>query len=96
MTGDLVDAVTAERIGLVEEVVPVGEALAAATTFARRLAAGHRDAIRGTKASVNKLLREEANLVLDSSLALEKECMASPDFPDRVAAVMARMAAAEV
>jgi enoyl-CoA hydratase len=91
MTGDLVDAVTAERIGLVEEVVPAGEALAAATTLARRLAAGHRDAIRGTKACVNTLLRQAANLVLDTSLALEKECMASSEFPDRVAALMARM-----
>jgi enoyl-CoA hydratase len=88
MTGDLLDGVAAERIGLVEEVTPPGEALTTAMAFAFGLANGHRAAVRGTKASVNKLLRDAANLVLDTSLALEKECMASDDFPLAVAAMM--------
>jgi enoyl-CoA hydratase len=88
MTGDLLDGTAAERIGLVEEVADPGQALTSATAFAQRLAGGHRMAVRGTKASVNKLLRDTANLVLDTSLALEKECMASDDFPRAVAAMM--------
>ena len=92
MTGDLVSGVEAERIGLVEEVVPPGEAIAAATKFARRLARGHRKAIEGSKASVNKYLREGANLVLDTSLAAEKECMLSDGYAAAVTKLMERFA----
>lgn len=91
MTGDLMTGVEAERIGLVEDVVPAGEALARAQKLARRLARGHRLAIRGTKASVNKLLRDAANQVLDTSLALEKECMNAEGFPAAVDGVIAQM-----
>lgn len=90
MSGDVLDGVRAERIGLVSEVSRPGEAITDATAFARRLAAGHARAIRATKASVNKLLREATNLVLDTSLALEKECMAAPEFPAAVAAMAQR------
>jgi enoyl-CoA hydratase len=91
MTGDVLDGVRAERIGLVEEVTEPGGALASATAFARRLANGNARAIRATKASVNKILRDTANLVLDTSLALEKECMAAPEFPIAVAAMRDRL-----
>jgi enoyl-CoA hydratase len=77
MTGDSLSAADAARLGLVDEVVPHGDALERARVLAARLAGGHRDAIRGTKASVNKLLRDAANLVLDTGLALEKESLAS-------------------
>jgi enoyl-CoA hydratase len=77
MTGDSLSANEAERLGLIDEVVPHGKALERAQVLAARLAGGHRDAIRGTKASVNKILRDAANLVLDTSLGLEKESLAS-------------------
>jgi enoyl-CoA hydratase len=92
MTGDLLSGVEAERIGLVEEVVPPGEAIAAATKFARRLARGHRKAIEGSKAAVNKYLREGANLVLDTSLAAEKECMMADGYTAAVTKLMERFA----
>jgi enoyl-CoA hydratase len=88
MTGDLVTANDAKAIGLVDEVCPLGTALAEAGAFAHRLAAGFGPAIRGTKASVNKLLLEAANLVLDTSLALEKESMASDAHRDAVLAFL--------
>jgi enoyl-CoA hydratase len=92
MTGDLISGREAERIGLVEEVVGVGEANAAALGFARRLERGHQRAIRGSKASVNKLLRDTANQVLDTSLALEKECMLSDGYDHAIDALQQRLA----
>jgi enoyl-CoA hydratase len=92
MTGDLLDGERAERIGLIEEAVRPGDALEVATALADRLAAGNAMAIRGTKASVNKLLRDSVNLVLDTSLALEKECMSSPGFTVAVSAMADHLA----
>jgi enoyl-CoA hydratase len=74
MTGDVIDAATAERIGLVNHVVPASEVTAAAQAMAKRLADGSRMAVRTTKASLNKTLREAVNLILDTSLAYEKPC----------------------
>jgi enoyl-CoA hydratase len=91
LTGDVLDGRRAEEIGLVTEVTEPGQALAEATAFAHRLASGHQRAIQATKTSVNKLLREAANLVLDTSLALEKECMASDDFPAAISAMVQRV-----
>ncbi len=34
-------------------------------------------AVRSTKASVNKTLRQSVNLILDTSLAFEKECFST-------------------
>jgi len=67
----LVAAAEAERIGLVNHVVPPDELLPRAQALAERLANGPIWAIRWTKASINKAVRERANLILDTSLALE-------------------------
>lgn len=72
MTGDIIDAATAERIGLVNHVVPADQLLPMANKLAERLAAGPTLAIRATKASINKILRDTANLVLDTALAREE------------------------
>jgi enoyl-CoA hydratase len=77
MTGELVDATTAHSLGLVDIVTDSGLAVTTAGTLAKRLAKGNQAAIRGTKWSVNKLLRDATNLVLDTSLTIEKETMAS-------------------
>jgi enoyl-CoA hydratase len=79
LTGDRVKADKAERIGLVNRVVPADELLANARAQAQRLAGGWQKAIRGTKTSMNKILRDQVNLVLDTSLAIERQCMSSPD-----------------
>jgi enoyl-CoA hydratase len=92
MTGDLIKAEEAERIGLIEEVVEPGTALAEAHALAARLAKGHLAAIRGTKVSVNKLLHDAVNIVLDTSLALEKETMASLEHKQAVEAFLSRSA----
>lgn len=90
MTGDSLVAAEAERIGLVTHVVPAAELLVQAQEFAGRLAAGSQIAIRSTKASVNKILRDTANLMLDTSLALEKECFTTQHHKDAIAAFLAK------
>src|SRR5438128_11811131 len=75
LTGDLLTAAEAERIGLINRVVPADQLMATALTFAEWLATGPTQAIRGTKVSVNKVLRESANLVLDTSFALVQPCV---------------------
>lgn len=93
MTGDSLDAVEAERIGLVNRVVPAAELVATAQATAERLCQGSRMAIRSTKAALNKHVREAVNLVLDTSLALEKECF-SDGFHKRAIAAFAAKAQA--
>lgn len=79
MTGRLLPAAEAERIGLINRVVPQGQALAAAQELAHELADGPALAIRWTKASVNKLIRDRMNQILDTSLAFESLSMLSQD-----------------
>jgi enoyl-CoA hydratase len=86
MTGDLLTAGEAERIGLVNHVVPAAECVARALAFAHRLADGPILAVKWTKVSVNKLLKAAANLVLDTSLALEGQTFQTLDHREAVRA----------
>lgn len=86
MTGDLISARDAEKMGLVNHVVPQGEALPRALELAQRLANGPSLAISGTKISVNKWLKHQVNLVLDASLALERITGFSEDHKEAVQA----------
>ena len=88
MTGDLITASEAERIGLINRVVPPDQLMPAAGELASRLANGPTQAIRGTKASVNKILRDTANLVLDTSLAREKLCFFTEDHREAINAFL--------
>jgi enoyl-CoA hydratase len=79
LTGDLLTATEAERIGLVNRVVPAGQAYPEGLALAQRLAAGPTRAMRWTKLALNKRLKDEVNLVLDASLAVETLSMATED-----------------
>lgn len=79
MTGDIIDAREALRIGLVNRVVLPEELMPTAMDLAQRLAKGPPLAIRGTKRALNKRLREDVNLVLDVSLGLEEQTMLTED-----------------
>lgn len=74
LTGNSVSASEAERIGLVNRVVGNDMLMEETMQTARYLANGSRDAIRSTKFVMNKHIRDAVNLILDTSLALEKEC----------------------
>ncbi len=58
--------------------VRIGVTAATAARSSGRTSWGSRMAIRSTKASVNKTLRQSVNHILDTSLALEKECFGTP------------------
>ena len=62
LTGDLIDAAEAERIGLISEVVPGEELMERVLDLARRIAANPRLAVRWTKISLNRRLEEEVLL----------------------------------
>jgi enoyl-CoA hydratase len=53
LSGDLIDADEAHRIGLAEKVVPAGEVLSAAMDLARQIALNPRLAVRAIKRAVN-------------------------------------------
>jgi len=80
LTGQWIDGREAERIGLVNYAVPQEQVLPRAMEIARRLAQGAPLAIRWTKFSLNKILRDHVNLALDSSMFLEAATMSSEDL----------------
>lgn len=84
MTGDLITAQEAERIGLINRVVAPDKLMPTAMELATRLANGPTKAIRWTKVSVNKILRDTTNLVLDTCLALEKQCFYTEDHKEAI------------
>jgi enoyl-CoA hydratase len=89
LTGDLLTAAHAERIGLINHVVPADELDARVAAFAQRLAAGSQPAIRWTKATINIGLRQLAAAMLDAGLAYEALTNVSADHAEAVAAFAA-------
>ena len=87
LTGDPLTAAEAERIGLVNHVVPAAELDATAMAFAARLAAGAPLAVRYTKLAVNKLVKDALNVAFDTSTALELLTFHSEDHAEALAAL---------
>lgn len=92
LTGDPLDAATAERLGLVNRVVPAADLDAEATRFAQRLASGAPLAVRYTKQAVNKLVKEALNTAFDFSTALEIVTFRSADHREALAALREKRA----
>jgi enoyl-CoA hydratase len=86
LTGDMIDAQEAERIGLVNKVVPAAELMPTAMSLARRLADGPALAIQWTKMAINKRIKQDVNLILDNSLAWEEHTFYSDDHREAAAA----------
>ena len=87
LTGDPVTAAEAERLGLVNAVVPAERLQEEALGFARRLAGGAPLAIRHTKLAVNKLVKDALNTAFDYSTAAEMLTLASEDHQEAVRAI---------
>ncbi len=93
LTGDPLTAVEAERIGLINHVVPGAELQNAALQFAQRLAATAPLAVRYTKLAVNKLLKDALNVSFDTATALEMLTFVSADHREALGALREKRAA---
>jgi len=87
LTGDALTATEAERIGLINFVVPAAELAERSLAFAQRLAAGAPLALRYTKLAVNKLVKDALNVAFDASTALEVVTFRSADHQEALAAL---------
>ncbi len=82
MRGTLLKAAEAERLGLVNHVVPRQEVLETARRIAQELADGPTWAIRWTKLSVNQILKDRVNRLMEASMALEQVTFALDDHKE--------------
>jgi enoyl-CoA hydratase len=90
MTGDALTANEAERIGLINHVVPEAELDARVDAFAAKLAAGAPQAIKYTKVSVNLGLKALAHTILDASMAYEMVTFKTKDHVEAVASFLGK------
>ena len=86
MTGEMVPAERAERLGLVNYVVPAAELDARVDAMAERLASGPTWAIRWTKTVANIPLRRLAHELMDASIAYEMMTNLTADHQEAVTA----------
>lgn len=93
LTGDRMPAREALAIGLANFVVPGGELMDAATTFARRLASLPPQAVQDTKLVLNQVLRERAASVLPFGLAAESQSSDTAEYAEAPARFEAERAA---
>jgi enoyl-CoA hydratase len=86
LTGDMLDAKEAERIGLINHAVPRAELDAKVNALADKLARGSTKAIKWTKTCVNIPLRQLAHSIMDASLAYEAITNMGADHQEAVTA----------
>ena len=86
MTGDLIAAPDAARIGLINHAVPAAELDAKVAGIVGKLVNGATKAIRWSKVTANIPLRQLAHSMMDASLAYEVVSNRSADHQEAVAA----------
>jgi enoyl-CoA hydratase len=86
MRGNFISGAEAGRIGMVNYAVGPEEVMSKARELARELADGPTWAIRWSKLAVNKWLKQQANLILDASLAYEMMTFNTKDHQEAVKA----------
>ncbi|OBJ46466.1 hypothetical protein A5630_11580 [Mycolicibacterium mucogenicum] len=84
LTGDHLDAQTAAQIGLVNRVVAADQLQNTAREMAEKIAKHSLMAVQGTKFAINSILRDTANVVLGSSLAVERRTLDTAEHADAV------------
>ncbi|WP_254538382.1 enoyl-CoA hydratase-related protein [Halomarina litorea] len=88
MTGDLISAEEAERLGLVNYAVPPDELDSRTEEMIEKLATGPQTAIRYTKKTLNNWLELGCNIALTEGLALEATGQQHPDHEEAVEAFL--------
>jgi enoyl-CoA hydratase len=86
MRGNFISGAEAGRIGMVNYAVGTDDVMTKARELARELADGPTWAIRWSKLAVNKWLKQQANLILDASLAYEMMTFNTKDHQEAVKA----------
>src|SRR6478672_3058217 len=89
-TGDFVNAVEAERIGLYNRVVPAGELQRATRDFAERLARGPAFALGKTKEMLDREFHMDFEAALESEAQAQAICMQHPDYREAYEAFVAK------
>ena len=87
LTGEIVDAEEALRIGLVTRVIPADGLLEAALALATTLAAGPARALAAAKRAINQGLASSLWDELDATVALQLGCFRTADFAEGVRAL---------
>jgi len=90
LTGEIIDAREALRIGLVSRVVPHAELAEAARALALSLAEGPANAIALAKAALNRGLESTLSAELESTVEAQLQCFATKDFAEGVRALVER------
>jgi len=90
MTGERITGVEAARLGLVFKSTPAAELDAEAQRLAARLAGIAPLAARGTKETLNRIIRDRAHLLLETGLLLEGATMVSEDHKEAAQAFLAK------
>jgi enoyl-CoA hydratase/carnithine racemase len=88
MTGDFVDALEAERIGLYNRVVPRAELETATREFAEKLAHGPALGLAKTKEMLNREMHMGFESSLEAEAVAQALCMQTPDFREAHAAFL--------
>jgi enoyl-CoA hydratase/carnithine racemase len=88
LTGDMVDAAEALRIGLVSKVVPDAELLDAARAYANRIAANPPQAVRMTKRLLWEARQASLETVLQLSAAMQALAHTTSDNTEAMTAVL--------
>ncbi len=92
LTGESIEAQEAERLGLVNFVLPEDELADGAMAYAQRLAAGAPLAIQYTKQAVNKQVKTALNTAFDVAAALEIVTFKSEDHAEALNALREKRA----
>ncbi|MDT9598732.1 enoyl-CoA hydratase/isomerase family protein [Sphingosinicella rhizophila] len=87
LTGDLMTATEAARIGLINRAVPREELDEVVRQFAEKLASGATKAIRWTKMTINIPLRQLAESMMNASIAYEALSNLTSDHQEAITAL---------
>ena len=88
MRGKLMSGKEAQAMGLVNHAVPAEQVVEEAMVIARELNALPPLAVRWTKLSVNKWIKQQLNLILDASIAYEMLSINSRDHHEAAKAFL--------
>src|SRR5208283_5517549 len=92
MTGDVIPAEEAHRIGLYNRIVPQDQLLSEATALAGKLAAGPSFALGCTKELLNEELSTDLASALGNEARAQAVCMQTHDFKEAYEAFVAKRA----